>query len=74
MFKYHYHPIQSICNKRNESIISLYDGIRGFGYKYEQSNGQIVGSINGRVDVESKGDEIEVADKELSIMVSKGRS
>ena len=43
--------------------------IRGSEYKYEQANGQIVDDINGRLDIKSKGDEIEVDDKELRIMV-----
>ena len=37
-------------------------------------NGQIVDDINGGVDIKSESEEIEVADKELSIIVWKSKS
>ena len=62
-------PILSLLHSINLQQKERINHIRVPQYEYEQSNGQIVDDMNGRVDIKSKGDEIEVADKKLSIMI-----
>ena len=70
MFKYIIiTPIQSICNKRNKSIILVYDGIVEGQNKYGQCNVQMVDDMNGRIDIKSEANGKEVASNELRIMV-----